>query len=53
VLNQPQTPEEEDAIGTSIARGRPFGQAIWQKRTARRLGLELALCPADAPGKRE
>jgi putative transposase len=41
VVNQPQTPQEEDAIRTSIARGRPFGRPVWQKRTARRLGLEL------------
>jgi hypothetical protein len=51
VVNQPQTPQEEEAIRTSIARGRPFGRPVWQKRTAQRLGLELTLRPRGRPLK--
>ena len=39
-VNRPQTEAELDAIRVSIRRGRPFGSLAWQKRTAKRLGLE-------------
>jgi putative transposase len=38
-VNAPQTAAEEEAIRKSIERGRPFGTADWQQRTAKRLGL--------------
>jgi putative transposase len=50
-VNRPQTPQEEAAIRTSIARGRPWGTAAWQKRTALRLGLERTLQPRGRPRK--
>ncbi len=52
LVNRPQSPQEEDAIRTSIARGRPLGKLIWQKRTAAKLGLELTLRPRGRPRKR-
>ncbi len=51
LVNQPQTAAEEDAIRVCIARGRPFGDAGWQKRTAARLGLELTLRARGRPRK--
>ena len=43
--------QEEAAVRLSIARGRPFGDAAWQRRAARRLGLELTLRPRGRPRK--
>ena len=52
LVNAPQTEAELDAIRTSIQRGRPFGSATWQKRTAKRLGLESTFRPRGRPRKR-
>jgi putative transposase len=38
-VNAPQTAAEEQALLTSIRRGRPFGGERWQRRTASRPGL--------------
>src|SRR5205085_8352413 len=48
-VNQPQTLQEEQAILTSIRRGKPFGDATWQKQAACALGLELTLRPRGRP----
>ncbi|MDB5355672.1 MAG: putative transposase for insertion sequence element [Phycisphaerales bacterium] len=48
-VNQPQTPAEEQAIQTSIKRGRPFGEDAWQRRTADELGLGTTLAPRGRP----
>ncbi len=39
-VNAAQTTKEIAAINTSLARGRPFGSAQWQQRTATRLELQ-------------
>jgi putative transposase len=48
MVNTPQTPAEEEAVRTSIYRGRPFGSDAWQKRTAVTLGLGSCF---RAPGR--
>ena len=48
-VNEPQTPAEEQAIQTSIKRGRPFGDDTWQRRTADVLDLETTLAPRGRP----
>lgn len=50
-VNAAQRPAEEDALRRSIARGAPYGNAQWQKRTAVRLGLEASLRPRGRPPK--
>ena len=50
-VNRPQTEAELDAIRVSIRRGRPFGSPAWQKRTAKRLGLESTFRPRGRPRK--
>jgi putative transposase len=39
------------AVRKSVERGSPFGSEAWQKRTARRLGLEFTLRPRGRPRK--
>jgi putative transposase len=39
LVNQPQTPAEEEALRRAVQRGRPFGGATWEKQAATRLGL--------------
>jgi putative transposase len=51
LVNQPQTEAELEAVRTSIQRGRPFGDARWQKQTAKRLGLESTFRPRGRPRK--
>ena len=51
LVNQPQTEAELEAIHTSIRRGRPFGSPQWQKRTAKKLGLESTFRPRGRPRK--
>jgi putative transposase len=41
LLNEPQTPAEEEAMRQSVRRGLPFGDAQWQLRTAKRLAISL------------
>jgi putative transposase len=48
-VNRPQTAAEEAAVRESIRRGRPFGEAKWQRRTAIRLALESSLRPRGRP----
>jgi putative transposase len=50
-VNQPQTEAELEALRVSIQRGRPFGNATWQKRTAKRLGLESTFSSRGRPRK--
>lgn len=51
-VDQPQTPAEESALRLCIARGRPYGDESWAKRTATRLGTESSLRPRGRPKKR-
>ncbi len=48
-LNRPQTEAELEAIRISVRRGRPFGAPGWQRRTAKRLGLEPTFHPPGRP----
>jgi putative transposase len=49
VVNEPQSPEELDALHRAVQRGRPFGGATWEKQAATRLGLESTLRPRGRP----
>jgi putative transposase len=49
VLNTPQTPAEEEAVQTSIRRGRPFGDPEWQERISKRMSLLSTLRPPGRP----
>ncbi len=42
---------ELDRVRLSLKRGRPFGDARWVQRTAKRLGLEFTLRPRGRPPK--
>jgi putative transposase len=50
-VNQALTAEELEAVRMCVARGRPYGQAIWNQSTAARLGLEATLRPRGRPRK--
>ena len=50
-VNQAETEQELEALRKSILRGRPFGSPEWQKRIAKRLGLESAYRPTGRPRK--
>ncbi len=51
-VNQPQTPQELQALRRSVQRGRPYGNGGWQKRIAKRLGLESTFRARGRPRKR-
>ena len=51
LVNRPQNSKEINALRTSVQRGRPYGSAYWQKRTATRLGLESTFRPRGRPKK--
>jgi len=50
-VNEPQTEVELQALHQSIIRGRPFGSGSWQRRTAKRLGLESLMRARGRPKK--
>jgi len=50
-VNQPLSAKEQEKVATCITRNRPFGSDIWQKRSARRLGLTASLRPEGRPRK--
>jgi putative transposase len=50
-VNEPISEAELYAVRMSLARGRPFGTAAWQKRAAGDLGLEFTLHPRGRPRK--
>ena len=51
-VNTPLSKEEDDALRVCLNRGQPYGEADWQKRIAKRLGLESTLRPRGRPRKR-
>jgi putative transposase len=51
LVNQPQSAKELAALRESLSRGRPFGDAAWQSRTAARLNLESTFRPRGRPRK--
>jgi putative transposase len=50
-VNRAEPAAELAAVRQSVVRGRPFGSAAWQKRTAARLGLEYTMRPRGRPRK--
>jgi putative transposase len=52
LVNRPETEAELKALRMSVNRGRPFGSETWQKRTAKRLGLESTFRPRGRPKKK-
>ena len=50
-VNEPLTEGELQAVRESVERGRPFGNEAWQKRTAKKLGLEFTMRPRGRPRK--
>ena len=51
LVNTAQTEAELAALRHSIRRGCPFGEMSWSDQMARRLGLEMTLCPHGRPKK--
>jgi len=51
LVNRPQTSAEEEAMRTCIARNRPLGNARWQQRMARKLGLISCFRKPGRPAK--
>jgi putative transposase len=50
-VQSPQTEAELDALRRSVVRGAPFGEASWQERTAKQLGLQSTLRARGRPPK--
>ncbi len=48
-VQSPQTDGELEALRRSVVRGAPFGEASWQERTAKRLGLQSTLRARGRP----
>src|SRR5947209_7021354 len=51
-VNEPPTEAEVERLRLSVRRGRPNGEVVWMKETARRLGIEASLRPRGRPRKR-
>jgi putative transposase len=52
VVNTAQTAAELEAVRRSVVRGSPFGSELWQRRTAKGMGLEFTLRPRGRPKKK-
>jgi putative transposase len=50
-VNRVQSEAELAAVRGALQRGRPFGEAAWQARTAKQLGLGSSLKPRGRPAK--
>jgi putative transposase len=50
-VHRPQTMAELLDIRQSVLRGRPYGNAAWQQKTAARMGLEFTFRPRGRPRK--
>jgi len=50
-VNEPETPDELEAIRNSVVRGAPYGSVSWVEKTAKRFGLESTLRPRGRPRK--
>ena len=51
LLNEPQTPAEEESVRTSIIRGNPFGGNTWMERAIKKFGLESTVRRKGRPKK--
>jgi putative transposase len=52
-VDRPQTEQELNALRRSVARGAPYGDELWQRRTVLALGLESTLRPRGRPKKEQ
>lgn len=52
IVNQPRSQPELEVIHNCLARGAPFGDDLWARQTATRLGLQSALNPRGRPPKK-
>jgi len=52
-VNRAETEEELDALRRCVARGQPFGERTWLRRTLVRLGLESSVRPRGRPRKKK
>ena len=52
IVNAPRPQTELDAIRSCLNRGSPFGDTLWAKKTAEKLGLQSTLNPRGRPPKR-
>jgi putative transposase len=52
IVNAPQDEKELAALRVSGQRGRPYGDAAWMLKTARRLEIESSLRPVGRPRRR-
>ena len=50
-VNDAETEAEWKALRRPVKRGAPFGTAVWQQKTAKRLGLESSLRSPGRPRK--
>lgn len=50
-VQRPETAAELRALRQAVQRGCPFGEARWQERTVKELGLESSLRPRGRPRK--
>src|SRR5690349_11370077 len=50
-VQQAITDDELLALRTSVNRGRPYGNVLWMKETAGKLGLEFSMRPRGRPPK--
>ena len=50
-IQRGQAEAELEALRRSVVRGAPFGEASWQERTAKKLGLQSTLRPRGRPRK--
>jgi putative transposase len=50
-VNGVETEKELEALRKSVVRGAPYGDPVWQERTARRLGLQSTLRACGRPRK--
>ena len=52
-VNRGQTKAEVEEIRRCVVRGQPYGDALWQRKTAERMGLEYTFRPRGRPQKTE
>jgi REP-associated tyrosine transposase len=50
-VNEPMGRDQLSAARQSVCRGRPFGNEVWVRQTAGRLGLDFTLRPRGRPKK--
>ena len=51
LLNEPQSPEEVEAMRRAVTRGSPYGSVSWTEKTIKRFKLETTVRPRGRPRK--